>query len=177
MEIAALTVQCCGVFSNNWPAVTAQRVEVLQYLCLVKVQQSVHRLGVDPGREVVMSPGVLQHGRAWGDVAPGVQRRVRTVAQVVVRVNLQQSQSSSHHDREGGREVDRRTNINYLSVHSGLFTREKKTIEKKLRGRISLQYFTELSWFLLVVVGGGKGFINNLILITKLRTYLEKAEQ
>ena len=81
----------------------------------MKVQQSVHGLGVDPGRDVVMSPHVLQHGGAGGDVAPGVQCRVRTVAQVVVRVNLDHhSQLNITVKTQGGREVGRGTNINYL---------------------------------------------------------------
>ena len=56
----------------------------------MKVQQSVHGLGVDPRGEVVMSPAVLQHGGARDDVAPRVERGVRIVAKVVVGVNLRQ---------------------------------------------------------------------------------------
>ena len=45
---------------------------------------------MDPRREVVMSPTVLQHGGARDDVAPRVERGVRIVAKVVVGVNLKQ---------------------------------------------------------------------------------------
>ena len=56
----------------------------------MQLQQAVHGLGVDGRGDALVSPGVLQHGGARADdVAPGVQRGVRTVAKVVIRVNLQ----------------------------------------------------------------------------------------
>ena len=57
------------------------------------VQQGVHGLGVDPRREVPVSPAVLEHRRPRDDVATRVGRRVRVVAQVVVGVNLKQESS------------------------------------------------------------------------------------
>ena len=83
----------------------------------MKVQQSVHGLGVDPRGEVVMSPAVLQHGGARDDVAPRVERGVRIVAKVVVGVNL--------------REGDCRTTIKYLECTlSTFYQREKDNGEK-----------------------------------------------
>ena len=100
-------------FTIDWliPAVSAKWVEILQYLCLVELQQCVHWFGMNPGREVITSPHImklkhiiinkirslvfntytglsLRPGVSQVNITSRVKSRVRTVAKIVLRVNL-----------------------------------------------------------------------------------------
>ena len=59
ISILGLKLKHLVIKSNNLPAVTAKGVEVLQYFCLMLLQQSIHWLCMNPRRQSIV-PDIMK---------------------------------------------------------------------------------------------------------------------